>query len=65
MTVLDGLNELKQKLQETEDEVKSAEKAVELHILSNPPSGKCKITNIYIDPVTGKTVVEYDTVPVP
>jgi len=33
-------------------------------IPSNPPSGKCKVVNIYVDPGTGKTVVEYDNTPV-
>ena len=33
-------------------------------LISNPPSGKCKVTNIYVDPVTGKTVIEYENVPV-
>lgn len=27
---------------------------------SSPPSGKYKIVNIYVDPETGKIVVEYD-----
>ncbi len=27
-------------------------------IPSNPPSGKYKVVNIYVDPDTGKTVVE-------
>ena len=27
---------------------------------SKPPSGKCKVTNIYVDPDTGKMVVCYD-----
>lgn len=30
---------------------------------SKPPSGKCKIINIYIDPETGKVVIEYDKTP--
>lgn len=33
-------------------------------IKSNPPKGMCKVINIYVDPVTGKTVVEYDDTPV-
>ena len=32
---------------------------------SVPPSGKCKVTNIYVDPVTGKVIVDYDDTPVP
>ena len=33
--------------------------------VSNPPSGKCKVTNLFVDPVTGKLVVEYDNTPTP
>jgi hypothetical protein len=33
-------------------------------LVSNPPNGKCKVTNIYVDPDTEKTVIEYDDVPV-
>jgi hypothetical protein len=33
-------------------------------LISKPPAGKCKITNIYIDPETEKTVIEYDDIPV-
>jgi len=32
---------------------------------SAPPSGKCKITNLYVDPVTGKVVIQYDDTPNP
>ncbi len=32
-------------------------------VLSVPPSGKCCVTNLYVDPETGKLVVEYDNVP--
>ena len=32
-------------------------------INSNPPVGKCKITNIYVDPITGKTIIEYEDTP--
>lgn len=31
---------------------------------SSPPSGKCKVTNLYVDPDTGKLTVEYDNNPV-
>lgn len=34
-------------------------------ILSQPPSGKCKVTGLYVDPATGKFVVKYDDTPVP
>lgn len=34
-------------------------------IASQPPSGKYKVTNLYVDPVTGKLVVEYDDTPTP
>ena len=27
---------------------------------SAPPEGKCKVKNLYVDPATGKLVVEYD-----
>ena len=33
-------------------------------LVSQPPSGKLKITNIYVDPVTEKVVVEYEDTPV-
>jgi len=33
--------------------------------LSNPPSGKCRVTNIYVDPRTGKLEVEWDNTPQP
>ena len=32
-------------------------------IVSVPPNGKYKVTNIYVDPDTGRTVVEYDDTP--
>ena len=32
-------------------------------VTSNPPSGKYKVTNIYVDPVTGKLTVQYDDTP--
>lgn len=28
------------------------------------PSGKCRITNMYVDPITEKLVIEYDDIPV-
>ena len=31
---------------------------------SNPPSGKCKVVNLYVVISTGKLVVEYDDTPV-
>lgn len=31
---------------------------------SNPPVGKCKVTNIYVDQNTGKLVISYDDQPV-
>ena len=34
-------------------------------MVSKPPSGKCRITNLYVDPDTGKVVVEYEDTPVP
>ena len=33
-------------------------------IISDPPSGKCKVTNIYVDLDTGKLTVQYDDTPV-
>ena len=33
-------------------------------LVSKPPSGKCKVINIYVDPDTGKTIVEYENTPV-
>lgn len=33
-------------------------------ISSIPPSGKYKVTNIYVDPATNKFVVQYDDTPV-
>ena len=34
-------------------------------MVSKPPSGKCRVTNLYVDPSTGKVVVEYEDTPVP
>lgn len=33
-------------------------------IESVPPTGKCRVTNIFVDPGTGKLVVQYDDTPV-
>lgn len=35
-----------------------------LLIVSNPPEGKCKVVNLYVDPATGKLTIEWDDVPV-
>lgn len=32
-------------------------------LVSEPPSGKCKVINIYWDPDTQKAVFEYDDTP--
>ena len=32
-------------------------------VISRPPAGAFKVTNIYVDPVTRKTVVQYDDTP--
>ena len=32
-------------------------------VKSVAPAGKCRITNIYVDPETGRTVIEYEDVP--
>ena len=29
-----------------------------------PPTGKCQVTNLYVDQSTGRLVVEYDDTPV-
>jgi hypothetical protein len=34
-------------------------------VTSVPPSGKYKVRNFWVDPVTGKLTVEYDDTPVP
>jgi hypothetical protein len=31
----------------------------------NTPSGKCKITRMYVNPLTGKLEIEYDNIPIP
>jgi hypothetical protein len=35
------------------------------HIPSLPPTGLCAVTNLYVDPETGKLVVEYQDIPIP
>ena len=30
----------------------------------NTPAGKCQVVNLYVDPSTGRLVVEYDDQPV-
>ena len=32
-------------------------------IVSAPPTTKCRVTNLYVDPDTGKLVIEYDDIP--
>ena len=34
-------------------------------LATTPPQGKCKIVNMYVDPSTGKVVVQYDDTPTP
>ena len=34
-------------------------------IKSTPPSGKYRVTNLYVDPDTGKLTVEFDNIPIP
>lgn len=41
------------------------ESAGKVLMLSVPPSGKCRILNIYYDPVENKAIFEYEDVPVP
>jgi len=31
--------------------------------LSNPPKGMCKVTNLFVDPETGRLEVEWDDIP--
>jgi len=33
-------------------------------IVSEPPLGKCKVSNIFVDPSNGKLTVEYDDTPI-
>ena len=30
---------------------------------SDPPTGKYKVINLYVDPATGKLIIEYDDIP--
>jgi len=39
--------------------------AGEVIVTSVPPSGKCRIVNLYYDPVTDKAIVEYEDNPIP
>jgi len=32
-------------------------------VFSDPPTGKFKVTNLYVEPTTGKLVVKYDDTP--
>lgn len=41
------------------------EEKLETCLISKPPSGKCRVTNIYVNPVTGKMEFEYEDTPVP
>ena len=34
------------------------------YLPSSPPSGKCVVTNLFVDPQTGKFAVEYEDIPV-
>jgi hypothetical protein len=34
-----------------------------LAIVSEPPPGKCRVVNIFVNPVTRKLEVEYDETP--
>lgn len=38
--------------------------ALDVIVVSNPPSGKCKILNMYYDPDIGKAVFQYEDTPV-
>ena len=42
-----------------------ADKNVKASVLqiSNPPTGMCKVTNIYVNPTNGKLVVKYNDTP--
>ena len=35
------------------------------HVPSSPPAGAFSVTNLYVDPATGKLVTEYDDTPTP
>lgn len=51
--------------------VKADESGVELQtvagggIESSPPSGKYRVTNLFVDPATGRLTVQYDDTPQP
>jgi len=32
-------------------------------LVSAPPKGKCLVTNLYVDPDTGKLILEYEDTP--
>ena len=32
-------------------------------VISTPPTGSFKVTNLYVDPLTGKLTIEYDNTP--
>lgn len=34
-------------------------------VLSNPPTGKCLVKNIFWDPVAQKIVIQFDNIPQP
>lgn len=40
-----------------------ADVVVKAEILCDPPVDKCYVTNVYVDPETGKLNVEYDDIP--
>ena len=40
------------------------ETSIPIGIGTNPPTGKYKVTNLWVDPLTGKLTVEYDDTPV-
>lgn len=37
----------------------------EKEVKSEPPTGKYQVKNLYVDPATGKLVVEYEDTPAP
>ena len=49
-------NLLNRKFRETHIEVQKS-------VISVPPPGYCPVSNLYVDPETGKLVVTYDDVP--
>ena len=40
------------------------EVVIKNQVETNPPAGKYRVTNLYVDPVTGRLEVEYDDTPV-